>query len=106
MHIVTADAVLIEVLNWFCNKGSHLRKLAVEVVNNIQNDASITVLPQSRTVLKKAIDLYSNRTDKSYSLTDCISMIYMENQKVTEVLTDDRHFVQEGFIALLSKPKH
>jgi uncharacterized protein len=106
VHIITADAILIEVLNWFSNSGPHLRKLAATAVNSIQNDVNTTVLAQSRMVLKKAIDLYSNRTDKSYSLTDCISMIYMENQKLTKVLTDDHHFAQEGFITLLSKPKH
>jgi predicted nucleic acid-binding protein len=35
-----------------------------------------------------------------YSLTDCISMQTMRREALTEVLTNDRHFEQEGFRAL------
>jgi len=44
--------------------------------------------------------LYEQRPDKEYSLTDCISMQVMKAMGITEVLTHDRHFVQEGFIIL------
>jgi predicted nucleic acid-binding protein len=37
------------------------------------------------------------RPDKGYSLTDCISMQTMRKEGLTEVLTKDRHFEQEGF---------
>jgi predicted nucleic acid-binding protein len=40
------------------------------------------------------------RPDKGYSLTDCISMGTMRREAITEVLTNDRHFEQEGFRAL------
>ena len=40
------------------------------------------------------------RPDKGYSLTDCISMATMRKKGLTEVLTNDRHFEQEGFRAL------
>jgi predicted nucleic acid-binding protein len=35
-----------------------------------------------------------------YSLTDCISMDTMRQLGIAEVLTNDRHFEQEGFRAL------
>jgi hypothetical protein len=41
--------------------------------------------------------LYQSRLDKGYSLTDCISMQTMRREGLTEVLTNDRHFEQEGF---------
>jgi predicted nucleic acid-binding protein len=44
--------------------------------------------------------LYGARPDKGYSLTDCISMQTMRKEGLTEVLTNDRHFEQEGFRAL------
>ena len=46
------------------------------------------------------LDLYRARPDKRYSLTDCISMQTMRKEGITEVLTNDRHFEQEGFRAL------
>lgn len=48
--------------------------------------------------------LYHARLDKGYSLTDCISMCTMQNGRITEVLTDDVHFEQEGFRALFRSP--
>ena len=44
--------------------------------------------------------LYKARADKGYSLTDCISMTAMRERNITEVLTHDRHFAQEGFTLL------
>ena len=44
--------------------------------------------------------LYEARPDKGYSLTDCISMQTMRQEGLSEVLTNDRHFEQEGFRAL------
>ncbi len=42
-----------------------------------------------------------NRPDKGYSLTDCMSMIACRDLGITDVLTHDRHFAQEGFAVLL-----
>ncbi len=39
--------------------------------------------------------------DKGYSLTDCVSMQTMRQGGLTQALTNDRHFEQEGFKAPL-----
>jgi predicted nucleic acid-binding protein len=100
-QIVTTDAVLIELLNYFAEDGEHLRKIASQVVFSIQQDPNVTVLEQTRVVLQEGIELYSSRLDKGYSLTDCISMVSMRHEQINEVLTDDRHFRQERFVTLL-----
>jgi len=41
--------------------------------------------------------LYEQRNDKGYSLVDCISMTTMRRYAILEVLTNDHHFMQEGF---------
>ena len=50
-------------------------------------------------------NVYGQRLDKGYSLTDCISMIVMEQMGITEVLTYDKHFAQEGFTLLFTDLK-
>jgi predicted nucleic acid-binding protein len=40
---------------------------------------------------------------KEYSLTDCISMKAMRSESVSDVLTNDHHFEQEGFNILMKK---
>ena len=44
---------------------------------------------------------YEERQDKGYSLVDCISMATRRRQAILEVLTNDRHFMQEGFKVIL-----
>lgn len=48
-----------------------------------------------------AMKLLSVRSDKTYSLCDAVSFVVMRQYKMHEALTTDRHFMQEGFSALL-----
>jgi len=45
--------------------------------------------------------LYESRSDKAYSLTDCMAMNVMRKRGIIDVLTHDTHFTQEGFHILL-----
>ena len=42
----------------------------------------------------------ARRLDKGFSLTDCISMQSMRREGLSDVLTNDWHFEQEGFRAV------
>ena len=61
---------------------------------------NVRVVAQTRNSFLAGLELYSTRLDKGYSLTDCISMRTMRREGLTEALTNDRHFEQEGFRAL------
>jgi predicted nucleic acid-binding protein len=50
---------------------------------------------------RAALDLLSQRLDKTYSLCDAVSFVLMRQHNILEALTTDRHFEQEGFIRLL-----
>jgi predicted nucleic acid-binding protein len=100
-RILTTDAVLIEFLNALAEKGPHIRGAAIQTVETIQNNPWVTVLPQSRSSFIKGFALYKARPDKGYSLTDCLSMAAMRDRRLAEALTTDRHFEQEGFVALM-----
>jgi predicted nucleic acid-binding protein len=58
------------------------------------------VLPTSLTDFDAALALYESRPDKGYSLTDCRSMLALRGLGITDVLTNDHHFTQEGFTIL------
>lgn len=73
---------------------------AAESVVGILASSVIRVIPQSRDSFLAGLQLYRARPDKGYSLVDCISMQAMRKEGLTEVLTNDRHFEQEGFRAL------
>jgi uncharacterized protein len=97
--IVTTDEVLTEVLA-FCSSDEGLRTNAAKTVRRILAARSVRVIPQSREGFLAGLLLYEARPDKGYSLTDCISMEVMRREGLTDVLTNDRHFEQEGFRAL------
>ena len=68
--------------------------------NYVLSAPGVLVIPQSRASFLAGLGLYERRPDKGYSLTDCISMQTMRREGITEALTNDRHFEQEGFRAL------
>lgn len=100
--VVTHDAVFIEVLAFFSDEGPHARRNAVLVAR--QARAQHTVVETSRALFDRALDLYSRRPDKEYSLVDCMSMELMKARGITHVLTNDHHFRQEGFTVLSDAP--
>ena len=98
--IVTTDEVLVEYLTFFATAHERMRRKAVTHAQRILDDPDVRVIPQSRESFLTGMALYGARPDKGYSLTDCISMQTMRREGLTEVLTNDRHFEQEGFRAL------
>jgi predicted nucleic acid-binding protein len=101
IKIVTTETVLIELMNYFCEFGEEVRSVVVEDVRDIMVDLSIDFIEHGTTTFLDAVTMYEKRLDKGYSLTDCISMIVMRDQGITEILTHDNHFEQEGFVVLL-----
>ena len=100
-RIVTSDAVLTEYLNALADKGSTFRLAAVRSVETILRNPGVIVIAQTRKLFMKGFALYKARADKGYSLTDCVSMAIMRQQKITNALTTDHHFEQEGFGVLM-----
>ena len=99
-RLVTTDEVLTEVLNWFSGSGAYWRGNAAILIHDLRSDPDVDVLPQSRADFDAALALYEARPDKGYSLIDCRSIIVMRALGLTEVLTNDHHFTQEGFAIL------
>lgn len=103
-RLFTTDAVLTEFLNALADKGPHVRVAAVHTVEAILRNPQVIVVSQSRRTFTRSLTFYKARPDKGYSLTDCWSMLLMRERRLPEALTTDRHFEQEGFVALLRAP--
>jgi uncharacterized protein len=98
LRLVTSDEVLDEVLAHFSAFGPAMRPRAATIIRQVLAHPDIEVVPQSRQSFLDALALYEARPDKDYSLTDCSSMVTMRARGMTEVLTRDAHFAQEGFV--------
>jgi predicted nucleic acid-binding protein len=98
--IVVTEFVLIEVSNALAQVESRAR--AAGLWAHLNNDPSVTVVPASTKLIGEGLTLFAQRSDKNWSLTDCISFVVMQERGLTEALTADHHFEQAGFAALLS----
>jgi predicted nucleic acid-binding protein len=97
-YLITSEAVLIELLNYFSAYGLEMRQAVAIIIRHIIGYQNIRVF---RNNFREGLTLFEARLDKGYSMTDCISMSIMRRLYVTEVLTHDHHFAQEGFTILL-----
>jgi predicted nucleic acid-binding protein len=104
IRLLTTDEVLAEVLNHFARLGPYWRAKAAALVANVRSDPNVAVLPQTRSDFDAALALFQARPDKGYSLTDCRSMLAMKGLGLTEVLSNDHHFTQEGLTILFPTP--
>jgi len=102
VRLVTTDGVLTEVLNYFAEWGSAQRRAAAQATSSARASSSTVVIPQTREGFDSAHARYLQRLDKGYSLTDCDSMLVMEERGIQDALTSDQHFNQAGFRALLA----
>ena len=101
-RIVTTEAVLWEWLNALADATT--RATAAEGYRRAHADKRVEVVPFDPGHIVAAVDLYRSRSDKEWSLTDCLSFIAMRQRDLTEALTSDEHFEQAGFKALLRHP--
>lgn len=100
VEIVTTQEVLSEFLTAF-RSSEPLRRLAARRVHQIASDPQVRTIPQSDHSFQAGLQLYQARPDKQYSLADCVSMTAMRLEGLSEVLTHDQHFSQEGFTLLM-----
>lgn len=100
-RIITSEMVLTEVLNFFSKFSPLLRAEIANTIKTIIKHPNICAIPQNSQQFQTALDLYLQRPDKAWSLTDCNSFLLMESMGLREVLAHDHHFSQAGFIPLL-----
>ena len=96
--ILTTDWVLMEVADALAK--SECRSRIREFFLHLRQSSVCDVVPASRELLDQALVLYSQHSDKGWTLTDCTSFVVMRVQRITDALTADRHYIQAGFTVL------
>lgn len=97
--VITTAWVLTEVANAL--SASRWRARFLSLLDDLQVDKDVVIVGPEAESFAQGIELYRNRPDKDWSLTDCISFVVMNREGITQALTADRHFEQAGFKALL-----
>ncbi len=101
-EVWVTEAVLVEVGNAL---STFNRVAAVQFIEQCYLADNMRVVSVDTPLLLRALRLYEARPDKTWGLTDCISLVVMQDQDLTHALTSDKHFVQAGYRALLLEIK-
>lgn len=97
--LITTRAVVLEIGNALSTL--RYRAAAIELLDSLEEDPNVEIIPLSDELYNRGMELYRQRPDKEWGITDCISFVVMEDYGLTEALTTDEHFKQAGFRALL-----
>lgn len=98
-RLVTTRAVLLEIGNALAKE--RYRTAAARLLLALETDPSVEIVPLRDELYFRALQLFQEREDKDWGLTDCISFVVMDDEGIAEALTTDGHFRQAGFSALL-----
>ena len=98
-RIVTTAAVLLETANALSRPA--WRVAAISLIDHLQQRDDVSILPLSADLWQRGCELYRSRHDKAWSLTDCVSILVMQEAGLNDALTADEHFRQAGFRAVL-----
>ena len=97
-EVWTTEAILVEVGNALSDIN---RDTAVRFIRQCYKPGNLHVVTIDTRLMFAATDLYASRPDKGWGLTDCLSFVTMQEKGLSLAVTNDRHFVQAGFVALL-----
>ena len=94
--LVTTSYVFDEVVTFFNSRGLHSK--AVQVGNSLLQSSSVRLVHVDEALFHEAWAFFTKHSDKSYSLTDCLSFVVMKHEGLSAAYTFDKHFIQAGFV--------
>src|SRR5438552_2258121 len=78
---IISEFVLLEIADGLAARG--LMATAVEVIEGLRRGPRTEIVPASAEWIARGYDLFKQRQDKSWSLTDCISFEIMRERGIT-----------------------
>ena len=98
--LLTTNYVLTEFLPLVTSRRLH-RTSSLFFLKDMVSLPRLELVWVDRLAHETAMALIENRLDKMYSTCDAVSFVLMRERGITEALTTDTHFEQEGFVRLL-----
>ena len=98
--IITHAYVLAEFVP-LCQTCGLNRSQALDFAADLFDNRLVEIVWVEEFLHRAAHALLQARLDKTYSLCDAVSFILMRERGITDALTTDKHFEQEGFVRLL-----
>jgi hypothetical protein len=70
---------------------------SIAMSRKVRDSRILRVMSVSRDTEEKALDIFEQYDDKSFSFTDCVSFVTMKELGIQEAFAFDEHFTQMGF---------
>ena len=99
-RLVTTSWVLTEVADAMARPPN--RALFIRLLGLLRESDATSIIPFSEELFEAGFQLYSERKEKDWPITDCISFVVMRREGIVDALTGDLHFAQAGFNVLLA----
>lgn len=99
-HLTTTEFILLEVADALCVPS--VRAQTIRFIEGLRRLPVLEIVSVSERLFGEGWQLYCQRSDKSWGMTDCISFVVMRQRQLTQAFTSDHHFEQAGFTKLLS----
>lgn len=99
-NLITTNYVLSEFIPLSNVRGLR-RADSLNFLIDLCNLPRLEIIWVQNIIHAQAMNLLAKRLDKNYSLCDAVSFVVMREREITETLTTDKHFEQEGFVKLL-----
>jgi uncharacterized protein len=96
--LVTTTYIFDEVVTFLNSRNLHHK--AVSVGNRLRESPDIELVEIDKILFDQGWQYFQKYQDKSYSFTDCLSFVVMQNRKILTALTLDNHFSQARFETL------
>jgi uncharacterized protein len=99
---VTSNYIIHELVALLTSSRFHLpRPKLIETINNIKRDGLVEIVKVEQAIDDRAWALLEAHPMQRWSLVDASSIILMKEFGMTEVLSTDKCFPEEGLIKLL-----
>lgn len=96
---ITSNYVFAETITLVRYRLGH--EMAVQVGKILREARDVKVVWLTPADEEQAWQLFTQRNDKRYSLTDCSSFALMRRLKIDYCLTTDKNFAQERFVSVI-----
>lgn len=97
--LITTDFVLLELANMF--SALPWRQQVIRFLDGLRRMPNLHIVSADSVLLNQGWNLFRNRADKEWSLTDCTSIFVMQIEQIQSAFTSDHHFGQAGLTKLL-----
>ena len=98
-RLYLTDFIIFETITYLnCSVGRH--DLALRFLEKTK-ESTLTIIPVDEGVKNEALELFKKYSDKSLSVTDCVSFVIMKEKGVQKYAGFDDHFKQMGYTCVL-----